>query len=261
MTTIDRQHNPQLKARFDEQGFVVVREFLDRGELLELFSELDRYIRDVVPTLPKEKVFFHDPERPETLKQMQYMEVDPFFEQYRFHPSWTGLAESLLGEPVEPITPEWFNKPPGTDHATPPHQDNYYLCYRPPQVITLWLALDPADEENGCLRYVRGSHQKPLRDHQSTEVLGFSQGIADYSDEDRQQEVTVAMEPGDLVAHHGNTIHRADANRSDNRQRRSYATVYHAACCDKDAEALARYQSQLVSQHERVNREPPSVES
>jgi len=256
---MDQDEKKELKSRFDEQGFVVVKDFLDRGELLELFSEVDRYIQEVVPTLSREKAFFHDPGRPETLKQLQCMDVDPFFEQYRFHPSWIGLAETLLGEPVEPITPEWFNKPPGTDHATPPHQDNYYLCYQPPQVVTLWLAIDPVNEENGCLRYLPGSHLHPLRPHSQTAVLGFSQGITDYSDKDRQQEMAVLMEPGDIVAHHGTMIHRADANGSDDRQRRAYATVFHAASCRRDSEALARYKSQLKDQHDRVNHGPLST--
>ena len=259
MATIEQLQDSRLKATFDQLGFVLVRGFLEPGQLEELCRELDRYIRDVVPTLPKESAFFHDPKRPETLKQLQNMEVDPFFAEYRTHPCWMSLAETLLGDPVEPISPEWFNKPPGIDHPTPPHQDNYYLCYHPPLVVTLWLALDPVDEGNGCLRYLPGSHRQPLRLHQSTEVLGFSQGIVDYSDEDRQQEVALEMQPGDLVAHHGHLIHRADPNRSENRQRRAYGTVYHAACCDKDAESLARYQSQLKSQHERVNRDPPAV--
>ena len=261
MMTAGQQHDPSLKTTFDEQGFVVVRRFLDPNQLAELASEIDRYIREIVPTLPKESAFFHDPERPETLKQLQHMDVDPFFAGYRNHPRWMGLAESVLGEMVEPVTPEWFNKPPGTDHPTPPHQDNYYLCFDPPRVVTLWLALDSVDEENGCLRYLPGSHRQPVRLHQSTEVLGFSQGIVDYSDEDRSQEVALVMEPGDLVAHHGNLIHRADPNRSENRQRRAYATVYHAASCVKDAESLALYQSQLKAQHERVNRDPPVVPS
>ena len=55
--------------------------------------------------------------------------------------------------------PEWFNKPPGTDSPTPPHQDNYYFSLKPPNVLTIWLALDPVDDENGCLRYVAGSHR------------------------------------------------------------------------------------------------------
>ena len=260
MVTVDQLKDLQLKTQFDEHGFVVVREFLDADNLAQLSGELDRYIRDVVPSLPKEKAFFQDRSQPETLKQMQNMEVDAFFDEYRHHPLWTAVAEALLGEPVEVDALEWFNKPPGTDHVTPPHQDNYYFCFKPPQVVTLWLALDPVDEKNGCLRYVAGSHHHPLRDHAQTDVLGFSQSVTDYGEEDRQKEVTMILQPGDLAAHHGNLLHRADANRSDHRQRRSFALVFHAASCEKDAEALDRYMSQLSEQHHRVDSDPPPPE-
>ena len=60
------------------------------------------------------------------------MEQDPFFEDYRSHPLWIETATCLLDEPVEPaMGVELFNKPPKTNHETPPHQDNYYFCLVP----------------------------------------------------------------------------------------------------------------------------------
>ena len=103
---------------------------------------------------------------------------DSFFDAYRDHPRWRQVAEALLGEPVGAEEPEWFNKPPGTVHVTPPHQDNYYFCLTPPHVLTIWLALDDVDAENGCLRYVAGSHTRGFRPHNRSNVLGFSQGIS-----------------------------------------------------------------------------------
>src|SRR5262245_35917991 len=152
MNTLD------YKARYDRDGFVVVPQFLPQDLFAELRGQLDRYVRDVVPTLPDASAFYEDKERPETLKQLQNMGTDPFFSAYRRQHEWLSLAETVLGEPAEVKEPEWFDKPPGTHHVTPPHQDNYYFCLTPPQVVTLWLALDHVDEENGCLRYVRGSH-------------------------------------------------------------------------------------------------------
>ena len=90
--------------------------------------------------------FYIDRGRPETLKQMQHMNGDPFFRDYTKHPSWVALARSLVGEEANADSPEWFNKPPGTNSPTPPHQDNYYFCLNPPNVLTIWLALDPVDE-------------------------------------------------------------------------------------------------------------------
>ncbi|MFM2096728.1 MAG: hypothetical protein RIS70_3852 [Planctomycetota bacterium] len=240
------------KTSYDRDGFVVIRQFLDPASLAVLQGELDRYIREVVPTLPETAAFYQDRAKPETLKQMQHMHEDPFFRDYVHHPQWRQLAETLIGEPTNCDSPEWFNKPPGTNHPTPAHQDNYYFCLEPPNVVTIWLALDRVDDENGCLRYQPGSHGKGIRRHARSNVLGFSQAIADYSDADRQQEFAVHLEPGDAVAHHGNTIHRADSNQSIDRHRRAFAMVFQGISCKRDPQAFQRYQQALQRQHEML---------
>lgn len=241
------------KSCYDRDGFVVVRQWLAPEAFAELRDHLDRYVREVVPGLPDTDAFYDDKGRPETLKQLQRMEErDPFFAAYRRHPSWTGLAEELLGEPAEATGVEWFNKPIGTHHVTPPHQDNFYFSLRPPQVLTIWLALDLVDEENGCLRYVRGSHRSGVRPHRRTSTLGFSQELADYGDADRAAEVAVPMEPGDAVIHHGDTIHRAEANRSLTRHRRSFAMVFKGASCQRDEAAHARYLDAAKAQRQAL---------
>lgn len=240
------------KDTYDRDGFVIVRQLLTAAEFTELRQELDRYIREVVPTLPDADAFFDDKSRPETLKQMQHMTGDPFFRGYIRQPKWVALAELLVGESVTCETPEWFNKPPGTKHVTPPHQDNYYFCLAPPNVVTIWMALDDVDDENGCLRYVRGSHLLPIRPHSRSNVLGFSQGITDYGDADREAEVRIHLAPGDVVVHHGNTIHRADANGSLVRNRRAFAMVFKGDSCRRDEVAFARYQSAVKEQHQQL---------
>jgi phytanoyl-CoA hydroxylase len=237
------------KSAYDRDGFVVVRNFLPPEEFADLVAQLDRYIRDVVPTLAETHAFYQDRARPETLKQLQNMNVDPFFAGYVKHPRWQALADALIGEPAVSDAPEWFNKPPGAEHPTPPHQDNYYFCLKPPHVATLWLALDPVGEENGCLRYVAGSHTHGVRPHSATKVLGFSQGIVDYGPEDVAREVKILLQPGDVVAHHGETIHRAEANRTSSQQRRAFALVFKGISCRRDEQAFDRYKQQVHKQH------------
>ncbi|MBM3458447.1 MAG: phytanoyl-CoA dioxygenase family protein [Armatimonadetes bacterium] len=239
-------------ATYRNQGYLIQRDFLGPSELHELRVELDRYIGEIVPTLADRDAFYVDRSRPETLKQMQHMGHAPFFAAYPRRNSWMTLAAALVGEPVRGEAPEWFNKPPGTDSPTPPHQDNYYFCLRPPQVVTLWLALDPVERENGCLHYVPGSHREGIRPHAASQVLGFSQGICDYGEADRQREVAIELAPGDLVVHHGELIHRADPNRTRDRQRRAFAIVYKGESCERDSEAFRRYQNALQAQHERL---------
>ncbi|MFO0428301.1 MAG: phytanoyl-CoA dioxygenase family protein [Planctomyces sp.] len=242
----------KLKAQYDRDGYVVVRQLLSAEDFRDLQQELERYVREVVPTLPETAAFYVDRSRPETLKQMQHMQVDPFMCDYVNHPRWNALAECLVGESVSCDAPEWFNKPPGEDAPTPPHQDNYYFCLKPPNVVTLWMAMDRVDEANGCVRYIAGSHLRGIRPHGKSSVLGFSKGITDYSDADRAVEVLTDLQPGDVIAHHGNTIHRAEPNRSSSRHRRAFAMVFRGVSCQKDEEAYARYEADLRHQHDQL---------
>ena len=238
-----------IKPQFDRDGFVIVRQLLPVDQFETLRGELDRYIRETVPTLPDAAAFYVDKSRPETLKQLQHMGCDAFFRDYPRHPIWSALATALVGEEVNGQEPEWFNKPAGTNSPTPPHQDNYYFCLTPPHVVTIWMTLDSVDDENGCLRYVRGSHLRDVRNHNRSNILGFSQGITDFGSDDSAQEVAIHLEPGDVVAHHGNTIHRAEPNRSASRNRRSFAMVYRGVSCRRDELAYARYLDNLKTQH------------
>lgn len=234
----------ELKRRFDRDGFVVIRGFVRGSELDELQHAIDNYI-ERIPELPRVDVMFEDRERPESLKQLAHMRKnDEYFAALIESPKWTGMAEMLLGDRVVPQELEWFNKAPGANVATPPHQDGYYFMLEPNDAVTLWLALDPVDTANGCIRYIPGSHRHRLRPHGRTEVLGFSQGIADYTVDDLAAEVPIVAEPGDLLAHHAGTIHRADRNDSP-RQRRSLGMIYYAARARQDHRRLAEYQKKL----------------
>jgi phytanoyl-CoA hydroxylase len=180
------------------------------------------------------------------------MGCDPFFESYRQHPRWVAVAKTLLGEPAVAEQPEWFNKPPGTHHVTPPLQDNYYFCLTPPNVLTIWLALDDVDAENGCLRYLSSSHARGFRTHARSSILGFSQGITDYTPDDFAREITVPLRSGDAVAHYGMTIHRADANLSATRHRRSFAMVFKGVSCRRGEAAYKMYLASSREQHEEL---------
>ena len=245
-------HASELKQALDWDGFVIIRHFLPADELTALRENIERYIREVVPALPETDAFYEDRSRPETLKQLQRMDCDPFFKGYSQSARWVSMAEALLGEQAASHQPEWFNKPPNTNHVTPPHQDNFYFCLTPPSVVTIWLALDRVDAENGCLRYVSGSHLAGYRPHARSKILGFSQGITDYGPADFTRERPALLEPGDAVAHHGMTIHRADANLSATRHRRSFAMVFKGVSCRPDQEAFDRYQASARAQHQEM---------
>ena len=121
---------------------------------------------------------------------------------------------------------------------------------KPANVLTLWLALADVDQENGCLHYVPRSHLGGCRPHESSQVLGFSQRLVDYGPQDQNAEVAVPLSANDLVAHHGWTIHRADANRSTTRHRPSLAMVFRGVSCQLDTDGQRHYQESLRQQQQ-----------
>ena len=109
----------------------------------------------------------------------------------------------------------------------------------------MWLALDEVDEENGCVRYVRGSNHLTMRSHSRTKTLGFSQGITDYGTDDLVNEIALVAKPGDLLVHLAMTIHRADGNQSESRNRRAIGFIYYSHRAKIDTKAHAAYQKKL----------------
>jgi phytanoyl-CoA hydroxylase len=233
----------QLKQDFDRDGFVAVRGFLQGDALAAVMRELDRYVEQVVPTLPRDAKIYERLGEPATLKHLVRLPDDEYFASLMRDERFTGLASALLDDAVVPHELQWFNKPPRVGKPTPPHQDGYYFMLDPNEAVTAWLALDPVDERNGCMRYVAGSHRQPVRPHKRTRTVGFSQGLS-FEPDDFATEVALTAQPGDLLVHHSLTIHRADANVSD-RHRRSLGFVYFASRAKQDAGRLADYQKSL----------------
>ena len=177
--------NNQLKEEFDRDGFVLVEGYLSSGEATEINKHIQRFIDEVLPAAPDTTAFYEDRDDPASIKRLQNMaDLDPYFGELFQSDRFTSLAGFLLADDVVPKNPQWFNKPAHVGAVTPPHQDGFYFMLDPNEAITLWIALDDIDEENGCMRYVRGSHRRGMRPHRPSNILGFSQGVSDYSDED-----------------------------------------------------------------------------
>jgi ectoine hydroxylase-related dioxygenase (phytanoyl-CoA dioxygenase family) len=153
-----------------------------------------------------------------------------------------GLRELLamvVGKPVLLAADQIFLKPPKHGSAKPYHRDNaYFRCHPADEVITAWIALDDADEENGCLRYIDGSHRLPILEHH--EVAGETYNLQPAESEiDRSRESVAAVPKGGVVLHHSKTLHTSGRNNSD-RWRRAYATHWVTGDVTSEVETLQR---------------------
>lgn len=240
----------KVSRLFRRDGFVTMKAFLSESECGELNANLSRFIGERVPTLPREHVFYEDRSRPDTLKQIQQLHThDSYFETLMVGSRFEDLAKCALADEVIPKNMQYFNKPPLAGLPTPPHQDGYYFKLDPCEAVTLWLALDDVDEENGCVHYARGSHELGLLPHDRTSTLGFSQGLRDCTPcENADTDVVCPAEPGDLLAHHALTIHWAGGNRSATRTRRALGFIFYAASAREDTAVHEAYQKSLAQE-------------
>jgi phytanoyl-CoA hydroxylase len=120
--------NAELLKAFKTDGFVALPQFVGGEELTELLAHVERFISDIVPQLPQERVFYEDKNDEATLKQIQHMaDHDPWFNELFTSSRFREVAQILLDGPVVPKNMQYFNKPPGVGQPTPPHQDGYYF--------------------------------------------------------------------------------------------------------------------------------------
>ena len=255
--TIALTNTQQLKESYDRDGYVFIPGFLSEDEMQELNDKLASYMQNVVPGLPPQRAVYLDPNDPDSLVQLFYMDqYDPYCAHLLNNSKFRRLAELLLNEQVTPQNLEFFNKPARVGKPTPPHQDNYYFMLTPPAAVTLWLALEDVDAENGCVRYVKGSHRHGMRPHGRTKTVGFSQGMTDFgTPDDWAAEVAFPARPGDLLVHHSMTVHWADGNRSPSRTRRALGFIYFAESAKEDKARKEAYQQELSAQKEAYQRE------
>ena len=141
------------------------------------------------------------------------------------HPDILDVVEQVMGPDLILWGSQVFSKPAGDGLAIPWHQDGQYWPVRPLRTVTVWIAIDPARVENGCMRVIPGTHRSGLMAHESTddEGLALNQGIAGGVDESAA--VDVVLEPGQFSLHDSMLIHGSNANRSGLR-RCGYAIRY-----------------------------------
>ena len=241
-------HNLEdLKKSYDQDGYNHIPALFSKADMEVINKEFNRYIKDCVPKMKDQEVYYVDKTNKDTLMQMQKLEeYDKFFYDLFYNSKIKDLAANALGEDVVPRAMEYFNKPPGKSNPTPPHQDGYYFNLDNDKAVTGWMALEDVDDENGCIHYVKGSHKQEYRPHGKSEILGFSQGVTDFgTEEDKKNTVKFEGKAGMFLMHDAKIIHFASPNKSSVRSRRAFGFVYHGVSAKQDIEKGKAYQKKL----------------
>ena len=139
------------------------------------------------------------------------------------------LVEPFIGPHIGLWSSHFISKEPGIGRRTPWHTDADYWqgrFDRYDQIITVWLALDKVDKENGCMKVIPGTHLG--EDHTYTAVdqdsnLFSSELILGPVVE--ASAVCFELAPNTCSLHDARIVHGADPNTS-NRRRCGYTMRY-----------------------------------
>lgn len=236
--TVDAAESLRLAGDYERDGVIRVPGLLTAAGIEQVRAELVAYHRDVRPTLPAGDCVVEADGQ--TVRNYWRMEQHgPYFRELAGRAAVRALVAQLVhGEPVLAAV-ELFNKPAKVGSAVPPHQDNAYFCQSPPDMLTVWIALDPATEANGPVTYIRGSHRQ-LLPHKPSGVAGNSMGLAQPPRPAPGEAYVGLLERGDALIHHSQVIHWSAPNKSD-QSRCGMLLVYRGAHTQTDPSLRADY--------------------
>lgn len=248
-----KQLSEEQIASFRDQGFLAFRNAFTPDELATARARLSELVERVVakakqsddPTVPCKKYLTEDGGRfgvqfekgtdyreltgmdleLKIRKLMWYCDADEFFAHQTIeHPRIQGVLRGLIGENPVLFQDMALVKPPRIGSIKPWHQDNAYFTVLPlDAVVGVWIALDDATIENGCMHVIPSGHQAGARRHYHDRDCEI---VPDRIDE--SEAVPIELPAGGVLFFYGMLPHQTPPNRSAQR-RRALQWHYHAA--------------------------------
>jgi len=205
----------ELVARYQRDGFVVLKNFLTAAEVAELRAGVLRAMtglgdQRVAGTSEfAEPAGYHDRV---VVQRLNLWKVEQSVRRCVLDPTLGTMLRRLTGlSGVRLWHDQTFFKPPWGD-PTAFHLDMPNWSFTSPEAISIWIALDHATVRNGCLHFLPGSHRKTRREANAG-IRGSVGALFDHYPELRHVEAVPAeAEPGTAIFHNGLIAHAAGPN-------------------------------------------------
>lgn len=206
---VDIGDGAAIARRYVDDGFVFPVEVVSREQAQELRADLEAAEAELADDKERLSLLRTYPDR-----------LLPSFDRLIRTPALIESVRPILGDDLMVWSGGLFIKEPNTPHIVTWHQDLTYWGLDDAEEVTAWVALSPANEESGCMRFVPGSHKKQLVPHVDTfadnNLLSRGQEIA--VDVDEADGVSVVLETGQASLHHGHLFHSSGPNRTADRR-------------------------------------------
>ena len=152
---------------------------------------------------------------------------DRLFKTYARHPKIVDIVTQLIGPDLKIFVDQTLCKPPKVGSAKPPHQDSaYWVNIDPPDLVICWMALTPSTFNNGCMRFIPGTHKLGIMEHKHLEDFRIEDHHINYD-----SEVAIPLTVGSCTFHHSLGLHRTGPNPTS--QQRVGTTVAYMSAHSK----------------------------
>ena len=167
-------------------------------------------------------------------------DLDPVFDAFSRDRRLSAVAQSIGCARPLLLQSMYIFKQPNIGGEVTWHQDSTYLYTEPLSVFGLWIALEDATIENGCLWALPGRHLEPLRNRYRYVDGKLTTEVLNPEKWPEEGKVPLEVPQGTLVVLHGSLPHRSDTNFSG-KSRHAYALhVIDGACRYTDDNWLRR---------------------
>ena len=189
--------------KFKELGYLYPKPAID-GEQAETFRMLLDHYETVLGV------------EPQTYLKIKAHVAAPWIIELARNEAILNAVESLIGADILLFGASLFSKKGNDPRFVSWHQDSAYYGLDPHDEVTAWVALTPANRDNGCMRVIPGSHLGPDLVHDETydpqNLLARGQTIRGL-DEDGAE--FMELEAGEFSLHHERTAHGSLANETN----------------------------------------------
>lgn len=207
---------PEQVAAFHRDGYIVIKTFINHHETDKLYTTA---IRDDV--MSKNALDLNDQTGKKTRLSLWFTPGNDVFGYLTRSEKMVRAVGQLLDSdaPVCHFHSKLMQKEPRVGGAWEWHQD-YGYWYKnqfmfPDQLISVMVALTPANKENGCLQVIKGSHKLGRVNHGfAGEQVGADMVMVNNALKTMDL-IYCELEPGDALFFHSNLMHRSEANLSE----------------------------------------------
>ncbi len=209
----------ELNAKlFKDNGWVKISNFTTKIEIKKIKKNINKFLSKNYKNYSGRDInFLSNKKNWKNVNSFHKLHDCDFILNFSKKKKIEQLVKNLLNtKKIKLRASELFAKPKKHGLEVPNHQDNFYWCIKDAKALTMWIALEKTNKENGGVYYYDKSHKLGLLKHIPSYKKGSSQMIKENLNLKKTKKSYPSLNPGDCLIHHSLVVHGSNKNYSNN---------------------------------------------